>query len=185
MVGLRASSGVEEAIPPETGSLERLIKTLGPALIGASDDDPSGIGTYATADASRRYSTLWTALVSYPLLAAVQFTCAKIGMVSGVGLAEVLCQRYPRPLVFVAVFALLAANSINAGADIGAIAAVINLLPPIPLTLLIVPLARVHCRDLYRNGLADGGQVRLPNGTVVLSTHGVSAGLRRPFPAIR
>jgi NRAMP (natural resistance-associated macrophage protein)-like metal ion transporter len=131
------------AVPPvaETSPLARLLKALGPGLItGASDDDPSGIGTYALAGASLGYSTLWTALVSYPMMAAVQFTCAKIGMVSGVGLAGVLHQRYPRPLVAAAVAALVAANSINAGADIGAIAAAINLLVPIPLTLLIVPI---------------------------------------------
>jgi NRAMP (natural resistance-associated macrophage protein)-like metal ion transporter len=92
------------------------------------------------AGASLGYSTLWTALVTYPMMAAVQFTCAKIGMVSGVGLAGVLSQRYPRPLVYAAVSALFVANSINAGADIGAIAAAINLLVPIPLTLLIVPI---------------------------------------------
>src|SRR6266700_3303534 len=74
------------------------------------------------------------------MITAVQFTCAKIGMVSGTGLAAVLRQRFPRPLVYTAVFALVAANTINAGADIGAIAAAINRLVPIPLTLLIVPI---------------------------------------------
>src|ERR1700730_14711984 len=129
------------APPPHVNPLKRLLKTLGPGLITvASDDDPSGIGTYAVAGASLGYSTLWTALVTYPMMAAVQFTCAKIGMVSGVGLAGVLSQRYPRPLVYAAVSALFLANSINAGADIGAIAAAINLLVPIPLTLLIVPI---------------------------------------------
>jgi len=111
--------------------VHRFFGALGPGLItGAADDDPSGIGTYAVAGASLGYSTLWTALVTYPMMAAVQFTCAKIGMVSGVGLAGVLSQRYPRPLVYTAVSALFLANSINAGADIGAIAAAINLHMP-------------------------------------------------------
>src|SRR5262252_6144281 len=125
----------------QTSDLKQLLKSLGPGLItGASDDDPSGIGTYAVAGASLGYATLWTALVSFPMMTAVQYTCAKIGMVSGTGLAGVLRQRFPRPLVYAAVFALVAANSINAGADIGAIAAAINLLVPIPIALLIVPI---------------------------------------------
>lgn len=133
---------VEESPPPaEASPFKRLLKTLGPGLItGASDDDPSGIGTYAVAGASLGYGTLWTALVSFPMMTAVQFTCARIGMVSGTGLAAVLRQRFPRPLVYAAVFALVLANTINAGADIGAIAAAINLLLPIPMTLLIVPI---------------------------------------------
>jgi NRAMP (natural resistance-associated macrophage protein)-like metal ion transporter len=127
--------------PHEPGGLKQLLESLGPGLItGASDDDPSGIGTYAVAGASLGYATLWTALVSFPMMTAVQFMCAKIGMVSGTGLAAVLRQRFPRPVVYAGVFALVAANSINAGADIGAIAAAINLLVPIPLTLLIVPI---------------------------------------------
>jgi NRAMP (natural resistance-associated macrophage protein)-like metal ion transporter len=124
-----------------SGPLRRVLKLLGPGLItGASDDDPSGIGTYAVAGASLGYSTLWTALVSYPMMSAVQFTCAKIGMVSGTGLAAVLRKHFPRQLVYAAVFALMVANTINAGADIGAIAAAINLLVPIPLTMLVIPI---------------------------------------------
>jgi NRAMP (natural resistance-associated macrophage protein)-like metal ion transporter len=127
--------------PAESTGLIGILKSLGPGLItGASDDDPSGIGTYAVAGASLGYSTLWTALVSFPMMTAVQYTCAKIGMVSGTGLAAVLRERFPRPLVYVAVLALLVANTINAGADIGAIAAAINLLLPIPMALLIVPI---------------------------------------------
>jgi NRAMP (natural resistance-associated macrophage protein)-like metal ion transporter len=121
--------------------LVELLKSFGPGLItGASDDDPSGIGTYAVAGASFGYATLWTALISFPMMTAVQYTCAKIGMVSGSGLAAVLRERFPRPLVYAAVLALLTANSVNVGADIGAIAAAINLLVPIPILLLIVPI---------------------------------------------
>lgn len=124
--------------------VKRFISALGPGVItGASDDDPSGVGTYAVAGASLGYATLWTALVSFPMMTAVQFTCAKIGMVSGSGLAAVLAQRFPRPLVYVVVVALAIANSINAGADIGAIAAAVNLLIPVPPPLLIVPVGGV------------------------------------------
>jgi Mn2+/Fe2+ NRAMP family transporter len=93
------------------------------------------------AGASLGFATLWLALVTFPLMAAVQFTCAKIGMVTGSGLAGILRQHYPRPLVHVAVFGLFVANTVNAGADIGAIAAAINLLVPIPMVVLIVPIA--------------------------------------------
>src|SRR5215467_5370702 len=106
---------------PRMSGLKRMLGTLGPGLItGASDDDPSGIGTYVVAGASLGYSTLWTALVSFPMMTAIQYTCAKIGLVTGMGLAGVLRQRFPRPIVITAVIALLIANTINVGADIGA-----------------------------------------------------------------
>src|SRR6266567_4535398 len=126
----------------EPNPLIRFIKILGPGLItGASDDDPSGIGTYAVAGASFGYGMLWMALLSFPLTAAVQFICAKVGMVCGQGLAGVLRRHYPRWLLYPAVFALVVANTINVGADIGAIAAAINLLVPIPIPWMIIPIA--------------------------------------------
>jgi NRAMP (natural resistance-associated macrophage protein)-like metal ion transporter len=135
---------LEAALEQEPNPLKRFLKVLGPGLItGASDDDPSGIGTYAVAGASLGFATLWTALITFPLMASVQFICAKVGMVSGMGLAGVLRRHYPRPLLYLAVLGLLVANTINAGADIGAIAAAINLLVPIPITWLIVPIALV------------------------------------------
>ncbi len=124
------------------GPLRRFFGLLGPGLItGASDDDPSGIATYSTAGAALGYSTLWTALVTLPLMIAVQFICAKVGMVSGRGLAGVLRQHYPRAVLYPAIVALLIANTINAGTDIAAIGAAINLLVPIPIGWLIVPIA--------------------------------------------
>ncbi len=142
LVEIQSASPPSPPQPEEGASdLKQLLKSLGPGLItGASDDDPSGIGTYAVAGASLGYATLWTALASFPMMTAVQYTCAKIGMVSGTGLAGVLRERFPRPLLYAAVFALVMANSVNAGADIGAIAAAINLLVPIPLVMLIVPI---------------------------------------------
>src|SRR5207245_5075691 len=113
-------------------------------ITGASDDDPSGIGTYAVAGARLGFATLWTALLTFPLMATVQFVCAKIGMVSGRGLAGVLRAHYPRWLLYPAVLALLVANTINVGTDIGAVAAAINLiLPGAPGTLLVLPIALV------------------------------------------
>ena len=121
--------------------LGRLLRVLGPGLItGASDDDPSGIATYAIAGAVQGFRTLWMAPLTLPMMASVQFMCAKIGMVSGRGLGGVLKQHYPRPLLYAAVFALVAANVLNAGADVGAIAAGFNLLFPVSPRLLIVPI---------------------------------------------
>src|SRR5205807_7853646 len=84
-----------------------------------------------------------TALFTLPLLTAVLLTCAKIGMVSGMGLAAVLRRHYSRSLLYLAVSGLVIANTINAGADIGAIGAAINLLIPIPIAVVIVPIALI------------------------------------------
>ncbi len=117
----------------EKNPIKRFFQVLGPGLItGASDDDPSGIGTYSVAGASLGFSTLWLALVTLPMMAAVQYSCAKIGMVTGQGLAGVLKKNYPKPLLYLAVAALFIANTLNVGADIGAIAAAIQLLHPVP-----------------------------------------------------
>jgi NRAMP (natural resistance-associated macrophage protein)-like metal ion transporter len=120
----------------------KIWQLLGPGFItGASDDDPSGIGTYAVAGASQGYAVLWTALVTFPLMAAVQLICARIGLVSGMGLAGVLRKHYSRRLLYPVVFGLVVANTINAGADIGAIAAALNLLVPLPIAAMVVPIA--------------------------------------------
>jgi NRAMP (natural resistance-associated macrophage protein)-like metal ion transporter len=135
--------GVREAqLASEPSGLKRFLKILGPGIIvGASDDDPSGIGTYSVAGASMGFSMLWTALVTFPMMAVVQFICAKIGLVTGKGLGGVLRGHFARPLVYGVVVALVIANTINAGADIGAIAAAFNLLVPIPAVALVVPIA--------------------------------------------
>jgi NRAMP (natural resistance-associated macrophage protein)-like metal ion transporter len=136
-----------EPTPPkfelrERNPIKRFLKLLGPGLItGAADDDPSGIATYSIAGASLGFATLWTALVTLPLMSVVQFLCAKIGMVSGMGLAGVLRNYYSRWLLYPAVFLLLVANTLNAGTDIGAIAAALNLLIPVPIAFMIVPVA--------------------------------------------
>src|SRR3989442_5199248 len=101
------------------------LNTLGPGLItGAADDDPSGIATYSIAGATLGYATLWTALLTLPLMAVVQFICAKIGMVSGMGFAGVLRENYLRKLLYPAVLALFLANSINTRTGISAICGV-------------------------------------------------------------
>ncbi|MDX6575793.1 MAG: hypothetical protein QOE96_1746 [Blastocatellia bacterium] len=133
---------LESKVEREKNPFKRLLLVLGPGLItGASDDDPSGIGTYTQAGASLGFATLWTAPLTLPMMAAVQFICAKIGMVSGMGLSGVLRKHYPRWVVYAAISLLVVANTINAGTDIGAIAAAINLLLPIPALALVVPIA--------------------------------------------
>jgi NRAMP (natural resistance-associated macrophage protein)-like metal ion transporter len=137
-----ATGSLEAVIEHESNPVKRLFKLLGPGLItGASDDDPSGIGTYATAGAALGFAMLWTAIVTLPLMAVVQFICAKIGMVSGRGLAGVLRRYYPRTVLYPAILGLVIANTINAGTDIAAIAAAINMFLPIPITALVVPIA--------------------------------------------
>ena len=101
----------------------RFFSALGPGVVtGAADDDPSGIATYSIAGAQLGTGLLWTALLTWPLMAAVQMMCARIGMVRGEGLAAALRSRVPRPLVIAATFALLVANTINIAADLAGMA---------------------------------------------------------------
>jgi NRAMP (natural resistance-associated macrophage protein)-like metal ion transporter len=135
---------LEARLAREKNPVKRALMVLGPGLVtGASDDDPSGIGTYTQAGASFGFATLWMAPVTLPMMAAVQFICAEIGMVSGMGLAAVLRKHYSHWVVYGSVSLLVIANTINAGTDIGAIAAAINLLLPIPALALVVPTAVV------------------------------------------
>ena len=116
-------SGAEPARP--RWRLRRFFAELGPGLItGAADDDPSGISTYAVAGAAFGYAPLWTALLSFPLMAAVQLMCARLGMVSGRGLASVIRHHYSRRVLWGACGLLIVANVVNIGADLGGMAAV-------------------------------------------------------------
>jgi NRAMP (natural resistance-associated macrophage protein)-like metal ion transporter len=100
-----------------------LLKSLGPGIItGAADDDPSGIATYSVAGAQLGTKLLWTALLTWPLMAAVQIMCARIGMVTGRGLAGNLKQRFPGWLLRIFIVALLIANTINIAADLAGMA---------------------------------------------------------------
>src|ERR1700731_168244 len=101
----------------------RFFANLGPGLItGAADDDPSGIATYSTAGALLGTGQLWTALITWPLMASVQMMCARIGMVTGRGLAGAFHHKFPKPLIAVFAVALLIANTINIGADLSGMA---------------------------------------------------------------
>jgi NRAMP (natural resistance-associated macrophage protein)-like metal ion transporter len=106
-----------------SGPLATFLENLGPGLItGAADDDPSGISTYSVAGASYGYATLWTALLSFPLMAAIQLMCARLGMVTGRGLASVIRARYSRAVLWLACALVIVANIFNIGADLGGMA---------------------------------------------------------------
>jgi NRAMP (natural resistance-associated macrophage protein)-like metal ion transporter len=125
----------------EPNPLKRAAIVLGPGLVtGASDDDPSGIGTYVQAGARYGFGFLWATLVMLPMMISVQFICAKIGLVTGRGLAGVMRGHYPSAILYPAVIAMVVANTINAGADIGAVGAALNLLIPIPAVVFVVPV---------------------------------------------
>src|SRR3984893_19064709 len=108
---------------PISRRFRKFFSRLGPGLItGAADDDPSGISTYSVTGASFGYAPLWTALFSFPLMAAVQMMCARLGMVTGRGLASNLRRSYPGGIVWAACALLIVANVVNIGADLGGMA---------------------------------------------------------------
>jgi Mn2+/Fe2+ NRAMP family transporter len=115
-------------MPKKTASgkrnpIRKFFSLLGPGLItGAADDDPSGIATYSIAGAQMGTAMLWTALITWPFMACVQFMCARIGMVTGTGLGGALRQKGPRWLLFGGALGLLAANTINVGSDLSGMA---------------------------------------------------------------
>lgn len=105
------------------------LHVLGPGLVtGASDDDPSGIATYSQVGAQFGYGLLWTMLLSYPLMAAIQEISARIGRVTGCGIAANLRKSYPRPVLYAVLAVMAAANIFNLGADVGAMGAAMHLL---------------------------------------------------------
>ena len=123
-----------ETSPKFSERLKRYWQILGPGLItGASDDDPSGIATYSQAGAGFGFSTLWTALITFPLMAAVQGMCARIGIVTSRGLTGTLKRHYPKSILYLMLLFSFPAITMNIGADIQGMGAVANLLfPKIP-----------------------------------------------------
>jgi NRAMP (natural resistance-associated macrophage protein)-like metal ion transporter len=114
-----------------SNKLTRFWKLLGPGLVtGASDDDPSGIATYSQAGASYGLATLWTSIVAFPLMAAIQQMCARIGLITSQGLTGTLKKHYPRPVLYLMLLFSFPAIIMNIGADIAGMGAVGNLLFP-------------------------------------------------------
>jgi NRAMP (natural resistance-associated macrophage protein)-like metal ion transporter len=120
--------------------LRRSFAVLGPGLItGAADDDPSGISTYSVAGAAYGYATLWIALLTFPLMVAIQPMCARLGMVTGRGLAAAVRIYYPRWVLWGACSILVVANVINIGADLGGMAEATQLMTGIR-SLIWIPV---------------------------------------------
>ena len=129
----RLRSGFTKPIP------HGRFRSIGLGLItGASDDDPAAIGTYAAVGASLGASLLWTVPLLLPMMFSVVYLCSKLGQVTGVGLFAVIRSRYSKWLVFTILVGALTGNIIEAGADIGGMAAALNLLVPIPIWMIVV-----------------------------------------------
>jgi NRAMP (natural resistance-associated macrophage protein)-like metal ion transporter len=136
----------EDTSPVVGTSRPRLLGVLGPGLItGASDDDPSGIATYSQAGAQFGYGLSWTLVLTYPLMCAVQMIAARVGRTTGHGLAGVLRRHYPNWLLQLLVFLLVVANTINLGADLGAMADAFTLVLPGPPKWLLIVLFSSIC----------------------------------------
>lgn len=119
--------------PLKKSKLRKFLSVLGPGLTtGAADDDPSGIATYSQTGAQFGYGQLWTAFYMLPFMMAVQEACARIGMVTGKGIAALVKEHYNAKILYSVVGIVVIANVINIGADIGAMAAAAQLLIPIP-----------------------------------------------------
>jgi NRAMP (natural resistance-associated macrophage protein)-like metal ion transporter len=153
---------------------------LGPGLVtGASDDDPGGIATYSIAGASLGFSTLWTALFTLPLMAAVELTCARIGLISGTGLTGALKHHYPRFLIYGACAALLVANVFNIGADLGGMADTAEMLTGIPALLFVMIFVSVTVVFTVQARYATFGRY-IKWTTLVLLTYIGAAIIARP-----
>ncbi len=121
--------------------LKKIFSRLGPGFItGASDDDPSGIATYSQTGAQFGYNQLWTAPFSFPFMATIQEMCGRIGMVTGKGLSGVIRKHYSKNVLYFSVSLLLIANTVNIGADLGAMASAGQLLVKLPFVILLLPI---------------------------------------------
>ena len=128
------------SVPPreKRHSFRRFFADLGPGLItGAADDDPSGISTYSVTGAAFGYLPLWTAVFSFPLMTAVQLMCARLGLVTGLGLAGVIRRRYSRWVLWGACALLVIANVINIAADLGGMAEAAKMVTGAPVALTV------------------------------------------------
>lgn len=117
----------------------RFLRVLGPGLVtGAADDDPSGIATYSQAGAAHGFGLLWVFPFIYPILLAVQESCSRIGAITGMGLAAVIKEHYSKKLLYLSVGLVVIANTLNIGADLGAMAATAQLFVDVPFAILAI-----------------------------------------------
>src|SRR3954470_9524588 len=134
-------AGPEEP-PSDAKAKDGVGRALGLGLItGAADDDPSAIGTYASAGAQFGPGMLWLPPGAMPLVAAVVYLSAKLGQVSGRGLFQVIHDYYPRWLLWAVLIGVVLGNTIEAAADLGGMAAALNIVIPLPITLLVAVVA--------------------------------------------
>ena len=113
--------------------LKKLLKIIGPGFVtGAADDDPSGISTYSQTGAIFGFSQLWIALYSFPFMVVIQEMCGRIGLVTGKGLEGVIKTHYSKPILYVATSMLVITNTVNIGADLGAMATSAKMLVGLP-----------------------------------------------------
>jgi NRAMP (natural resistance-associated macrophage protein)-like metal ion transporter len=134
----------QPAKKPAKKGILKWLTVLGPGLTtGAADDDPSGIATYSQTGAQFGYGQLWTALYMLPFMMAVQEACARIGLVAGKGIAAVVKEHYSKPVLYAVVGLVVVANTINIGADIGAMAAAAQLLVPVHFVVLTLVFTTV------------------------------------------
>jgi NRAMP (natural resistance-associated macrophage protein)-like metal ion transporter len=126
-------------------------RRLGPGIVtGAADDDPSGIATYSQVGAASGNRLLWSAPILLPLAFAVQEACARLALVTGTGLAGIIKQRLPRPLLYLCVMLVVVANTVNIAADLGSMAAALRLLVPVPQALGVIAFAvAIGVAELY------------------------------------
>jgi len=126
--------------PKSPSPIKKILSILGPGLVtGASDDDPSGIATYSQAGAQFGLATLWTALLTFPLMAAIQGMCARIGLVTCQGLTVTIKQHYPKSLLYIMLIFSFPAITLNIGADIQGMGAVANMIfPGIPISAFCI-----------------------------------------------
>jgi NRAMP (natural resistance-associated macrophage protein)-like metal ion transporter len=124
---------------------KKFLRVLGPGLVtGASDDDPSGIATYSQAGAQFGLSTLWLALLTFPLMAAIQGMCARIGLVTSQGLTVTLKKHYSKPLLYIMLFFSFPAITLNIGADIQGMGAVAHMIiPSVPVSIFCVSFTAI------------------------------------------
>ncbi|MGA2968139.1 MAG: divalent metal cation transporter, partial [Candidatus Levyibacteriota bacterium] len=124
---------------PLTSRLKKFFKILGPGLIsGAADDDPTAVAAYTQSGAQFGYLLNWTALFTIPFMYVIQEMCGRIGMVTGKGLSGVIRTHYSRKILYFAVLLLLISNTVNIGADLGAMAASVQLVIPLPFPFLLI-----------------------------------------------
>lgn len=130
---------IQEKVVPIQNYLKRMLTKIGPGFItGAADDDPSGIATYSQTGAIFGYNQLWLVWFASPFMIAFQQMCGRIGMVTGKGLAGVILDHYSKPVLYLAVALLVVANTINIGADLGAIASSAQMLLGLPFVFWLV-----------------------------------------------